>query len=251
MKDKEFYTVKCTVNTVSEQHLVIRDWLSTEVRGKTITFLNPHVFNHAIKDQIVKKVLNESDIVAMDGIGINLAFLVRDHIHYSRTIMTYLFEKVLFDVRLPRIKTVLIGASQNEVSKATDYINRNSPGIYIEHCFHGFHDLDYYLGEISRMKGVRMILVGMSTPRSEHLIHRLSEENTDVIIWHIGAGTIKCFANTKQRSPVWLSRIGLEWIHRSFFEPNLIWRYLFGIPCFLYNIAKIQRQTRKKKRTAT
>ena len=244
MKCKDFYSIQCTVDNIACQQEAIIEWLSASDKQRIVTFINPHVYNHAMGDPILWELLNRSDINSIDGVGIKLGFLLKNFRSYPRTIMTYLFEQVLFCKLTPRINAILIGTSQEEVSRAANYINVSSTSLYIEAHYHGFHDLDYYISEIANSPTVKAVLIGMSTPKSEHLMHKLTQSAKNIIVWHIGGGTIKCFADTKRRSPVWLSKIGFEWIHRVFFEPHLINRYILGIPLFIYHILRSGTRTR-------
>ncbi|MBN1950308.1 MAG: WecB/TagA/CpsF family glycosyltransferase [Bacteroidales bacterium] len=244
MLTKDFYGVKCTTESIDVQHRSIMTWIMEPNSRKIITFLNPHVYNHCIKDPVVRAVLNRSDLISIDGVGIKLALLQKDREWYSRTIMTYLFERIIFETGLPKTRAVLIGTSETEVGRAAERINRISPCIEVAACYHGFQELDFYVTKIEKLPDVKIIMLGMGTPKSEHLIQKLGSLNRDLILWHIGGGTIKCYANTKRRSPIWLSKLGMEWLHRIVFEPHLIRRYLLGIPRFLLNIRKIKRQAK-------
>lgn len=243
---KDFYSIQCTVDDISFQTDLIKKWLNSDRQLRVITFLNPHVYNHALKDQIVHNVLNTADINSMDGIGIKLGFLLEGFRYYQRTIMTYLFEKVLYTDQIPKTNAILIGTSEEEVARTARRINSTSPCINIKSYHHGFHELEFYISEIAKSTDIDIILIGMSTPKSEHLIYKLQQTKEKHILWHIGGGTIKCFADTKRRSPVWLSQVGFEWIHRALFEPHLIGRYIFGIPKFIINILRMRRKLKRK-----
>ncbi len=247
LKFEDFYTIQCTVDSLLLQHKAILEWLTSSDQQRIITFLNPHVYNYAMRDQIVFDLLNKSDINSIDGVGIKFGLLLKGFSLYPRTIMTHLFEQVLYSNLISRVNAILIGTSLKEVSKTAQHINKFSSSFFIEAYYHGFHDLDYYLSEIDSSSTVKAVLIGMSTPKSEHLMNKLSVSGKKMLVWHIGGGTIKCFANTKRRSPVWLSKIGFEWIHRAFYEPHLINRYIFGIPLFIINILRSRRKNKNNR----
>jgi UDP-N-acetyl-D-mannosaminuronic acid transferase (WecB/TagA/CpsF family) len=76
----------------------------------------------------------------------------------------------------------------------------------------------------------------MSTPKSEMLSHQAAGICQTSVIWHIGGGTIMCYAGTKRRPPAWIHTLGIEWIHRFYYERHTRKRYLiygFGFVCYL------------------
>jgi N-acetylglucosaminyldiphosphoundecaprenol N-acetyl-beta-D-mannosaminyltransferase len=71
-----------------------------------------------------------------------------------------------------------------------------------------------------------VLLVGMGSPKQEHVIRALRAELP--ACWMIGVGQSFSFvAGTVRRAPVWMQRVGLEWTWRLGQEPGrLARRYL-------------------------
>jgi N-acetylglucosaminyldiphosphoundecaprenol N-acetyl-beta-D-mannosaminyltransferase len=66
----------------------------------------------------------------------------------------------------------------------------------------------------------------MGTPRAESLSLLAKQTFPHAIVWLIGGGTLRIYAGTKRRAPVVLSRLGLEWTHRIWYEPGTRTRYV-------------------------
>ena len=76
-----------------------------------------------------------------------------------------------------------------------------------------------------------IVFVGLGTPKQEALIERLRGDLPAA--WWLGVGISFSFvAGTIPRAPLWMQRLGLEWLHRLLREPRrLAGRYLLrGIP---------------------
>lgn len=87
-----------------------------------------------------------------------------------------------------------------------------------------------------------VVLLGLGAPKQELWISRHAEQLQAPVALCIGA-TIDFLAGEKNRSPRWMQRIGLEWLHRMASEPKrlggrylrdawifprLVWQELFG-----------------------
>jgi N-acetylglucosaminyldiphosphoundecaprenol N-acetyl-beta-D-mannosaminyltransferase len=69
-------------------------------------------------------------------------------------------------------------------------------------------------------------VVGFGAPKQELWVHNHRQRITAPVALCVGA-TIDFLAGEKQRAPVWMRRVGLEWIHRLASEPRrLAKRYL-------------------------
>jgi N-acetylglucosaminyldiphosphoundecaprenol N-acetyl-beta-D-mannosaminyltransferase len=91
-----------------------------------------------------------------------------------------------------------------------------------------------------------LLLVGMGSPKQEHVIRALRSALPGC--WMIGVGTSFAFvAGTISRAPVWMQRLGLEWLWRLGQEPRrLARRYLvddlpFAAELFARSVTKRRR----------
>jgi len=71
-----------------------------------------------------------------------------------------------------------------------------------------------------------IILVGLGSPKQEHLIQKLKQRFPNA--WLMGVGiTFSFVAGEVSRAPEWMQKAGLEWVHRMAQEPGrLVRRYL-------------------------
>jgi N-acetylglucosaminyldiphosphoundecaprenol N-acetyl-beta-D-mannosaminyltransferase len=71
-----------------------------------------------------------------------------------------------------------------------------------------------------------ILLVGLGSPKQEQLIHALRAHLPST--WMVGVGISFSFvAGDVRRAPVWMRKVGMEWIHRMLQDPTrLAKRYL-------------------------
>ncbi len=87
---------------------------------------------------------------------------------------------------------------------------------------------------IERIKqsGATVVVVGLGAPKQEKWIHKYKQQLPQVRVFLAVGAAIDFMAGHRQRSPQWMSEMGLEWLHRLCLEPRRLWkRYLIdGIP---------------------
>ncbi len=86
----------------------------------------------------------------------------------------------------------------------------------------------------------QVFLIGTGVPHQELFSEKLSKRLSNKVIICVG-NFFEFYFGTKKRAPVFVQKIGFEWMFRLFTEPRRLWnRYLIGIPVFIYRILKIK-----------
>jgi len=87
--------------------------------------------------------------------------------------------------------------------------------------------------------GATVLAIGVGAPKQEKWIYKYRAKLKNIkIVLAIGA-TIDFEAGNKQRSPQWMSKLGIEWLHRLSSEPGRLWqRYLVEDVTFFWLILK-------------
>jgi N-acetylglucosaminyldiphosphoundecaprenol N-acetyl-beta-D-mannosaminyltransferase len=68
-----------------------------------------------------------------------------------------------------------------------------------------------------------VVLVGLGAPKQELWTHKHHSRIAAKVVLCVGA-TIDFLAGEKRRSPRWMRRVGLEWLHRACSEPRRLAR---------------------------
>jgi exopolysaccharide biosynthesis WecB/TagA/CpsF family protein len=91
-----------------------------------------------------------------------------------------------------------------------------------------------------RATGTEILVVSLGKPRQEHWVDRHGYATGARILLPCG-GAVDFMAGTTGRAPIWMQRIGLEWLHRLSHEPRrLAQRYLLQGPIALLRAARAQ-----------
>ncbi len=233
--------------TFQQFYGAICQWLRGDhAKGAIIGYVNPHVFNVAMKHEAVRTFLDKADIVAVDGVGFALALLLLKGERQTRTVMTPLFDRVLETDDLPRRSAVLIGGTEEMARKGAADINRVGRKMQVVAYAHGYQPLARYHDFLREHEAVDLVLVALGSPRSEEFIVEASSLFPGKLFWNIGGGTLQYHAGTLRQVPKIVSTLCLQWLWRMFFEPHLVPRYVIGIPAFIGYLLKSERSHKMK-----
>ena len=133
----------------------------------------------------------------------------------------------------------LLGGDPGTAEETSARLAARSPGLRVAGCCcppHGFEQRPEGLAEVvERLAAARpdVVFVALGTPKQEVLIGSLRRRGLLPQAWWVGVGISFSFiAGNVRRAPVWVRRLGLEWLHRLAQEPGkLSRRYLLdGLP---------------------
>jgi N-acetylglucosaminyldiphosphoundecaprenol N-acetyl-beta-D-mannosaminyltransferase len=130
------------------------------------------------------------------------------------------------------LRVFLLGAGPGVASRAALAIEQHWPKVEVVGTYSpplGFENDDNENERILSMiaeAGPELLLVGLGAPKQELWVQRHAQRIQAKAALCVGA-TIDFLAGEKSRSPVWMRRLGLEWLHRLSTEPSrLAKRYL-------------------------
>lgn len=205
----------------------------------TAGYVNPHVFNMAVKNAALRRFLQRADIAAVDGLGVALAVRLLRGTPQTRTVMTPLFDWALAQPDFPGVPAVLIGGDSNVLRLGAQAINKTSRNLQVTASRTGYESVREYLELLEQTPDAKVVLVAMGSPRSEEFILTAMDSHPGRFYWNIGGGTLHFYAGTQPRVPLLVSRTGLQWAWRIVHEPSIAPRYFLGIPLFLKHLLGI------------
>lgn len=85
--------------------------------------------------------------------------------------------------------------------------------------------------------GAHVLWVGLGLPKQERWIHAHKDRLTVPVAIGVGA-CFSFFSGKVKRAPLWVGRVGFEWLWRFAMEPKKLWRRdLIDGPQFLFHVA--------------
>lgn len=235
MKTTRLFDIPLRNITLDQAVRTIRECLRLQ-EPSAVYFVNAHCVNVAQDDREYFKILQSGAHVFADGVGMRIAARLAGRPLVDNVNGTDLFPRLCGDLEGTGTRVYLLGARPGVACRLKELVRQQYPGLVVCGVHDGYFgetDEAALLDDIRRCK-TDLLLVAMGVPRQEKWIaQNLAAVGARVAI---GVGALFDFYSGRlQRSPVWMRRLGLEWLGRLIQEPRRLWkRYLLGNFRFLW-----------------
>ncbi len=215
-------------------------------RKISISYLNPFVFN-LLNNNLLYANMQKINLIYPDGIGMYyLAKLLGIKVTYKNRINATDFNTLLIESAAKyRWGISLYGGGRESIGLLKSNISVNYKGLIINEIFDRFEDANEVIKKIN-ISDSKILFVGLGTPTQEEFIVKNRDLIKTPVI--IGVGSFFEFlSGYYKRAPLWMRKIGLEWLFRLIIEPRRLWkRYIIGIPLFIFRIIALKLKTNEK-----
>ncbi|HEX2296237.1 MAG TPA: WecB/TagA/CpsF family glycosyltransferase [Actinomycetota bacterium] len=207
-------------------------------RPALVAYANAHTLNLASRDSGYREVLRSADIVLNDGAGLAIAGRVFGR-PFPENLNGSDFNPVILEEAAERGWPVFfLGARPGVAAEAAHRLSVRIPGLQVA----GSRDGYFAPAETGRVAeavaatGAGVLMVAMGNPLQEMWLNRHLEATGARL--GVGVGAFFDFtAGVVPRAPVWMNRLGIEWVYRLVQEPRRMWRrYVLGNPLFLMRV---------------
>lgn len=198
--------------------------------------LNPEIWVMADQNQSMETAIATADWVTVDGIGISIAQRLMGQPVSPRITGADLATALLGQ---PGMRFFLLGSTQDVIDEATRQIRIRFPDAVVVGGHHGFFPIDAIseLADAIRSAQPDIIFVGMGSPRQDTVIQHLKSRLSFGVLIGVG-GVLDVLAGQVRRAPVWMQRLGLEWVWRLARQPHRLGRFARMLPAFIKKIGR-------------
>lgn len=198
-----------------------------------IVTLNPEMLVAAHDDPAFRQLLNACDLNVADGAGL---------LHAARWLGRPLPERVTGSDGIYRLaahcagqgyRPFFLGAAPGVADAAAAHLVAANPGLEVAGAHAGSPRLEDEDDIILRVRAATpdLLFVAYGVPDEEKWIARNRDRLGVPVMIGVG-GAFDFVAGMAQRAPVWMRRLGLEWLHRLVREPWR-WRRQLALPRFV------------------
>ncbi len=201
--------------------------------SNSIFFFNAHAVNVAHGDAEYRKALRKATYVLPDGVGVRIAAVLAGRRLRPDLNPTDLYPRLCLALQGTGVRIFLLGCEPGVAEEARRRALSEYPGLSICGARHGFFSREEEPEVIADIRKARtdVLFVGMGIPRQEKWIMRNLEATGARVALGVGA-LFEYHAGKAQRAPLWMRRMGLEWLGRLIpgrGAPRRLWRrYLLG-----------------------
>jgi len=220
----------------SVSNLVIK-WGAT-YKSRCVYATNIHSLMESHDDEKFLGILNSSNINTPDGMPLVWMLRLKGYPEQKRVYGPTLMLHILEAASLESIPVGFYGGKPEVLKLLYENMLIRYPGLKIAYSYSPpFHSLskteDEMVVKEIQDSGVQILFVGLGCPKQEKWIAAHRGIITAVMI---GVGAAFDFhAGVIPQAPLWMQRIGLEWLFRLKTEPRRLWRrYLFHNPRFVF-----------------
>lgn len=238
MKSVNLFGMKIDVANMALAVDTVLDWCDQEDVEGCRYVVTPNV-DHAVMYQTnadLRTAYTKASLVLADGAPVVLASRLVQKALPERVagsdLVPAVFDKVTEKQQTKKLRVYLLGAGPGVAERAAEAIHQRWSGIEVVGTYSppmGFENdpaENEHIVSLIAESQPDLLLVGLGAPKQELWVSRHIEQIDAKAALCIGA-TIDFLAGEKSRSPRWMQRVGLEWLHRMMTEPSrLAKRYL-------------------------
>lgn len=196
-----------------------------------VSALAVHGLMESVKNESLKKIINEIDLIVPDGQPVRWALNSFYHLGMKdRVYGPELTLRVLEKANTHNLNIYLYGSTENTLSRLGYFINDRFPyinicGIHVDRFREATQEED--LADIQKINQseAHIVLVGRGCPRQEFWVAN-HKGKVNAAMMAVGAA-FDFHAGTLKQAPAWMQRRGLEWFFRLLMEPKRLAKRYF------------------------
>lgn len=234
-----FMGVPIDLLTMEETTELIGEKIRARSRMQHVA-LNVAKFVNMRKNETLREDVLASDFVGVDGMGIVWAARLLGVNVPERVAGVDLMSKVLGLCAREGYRPYFLGATPEVLQQALQNAECQFPTLQIAGAKHGYYAKDEEALVVQNIRDSKAdcLFVAMPTPTKENFLAAYRDELDVPFIMGVG-GSIDVLAGHVKRAPIWMQKLGLEWLYRTMQEPRRMWkRYLTTNSMFAVILAK-------------
>jgi exopolysaccharide biosynthesis WecB/TagA/CpsF family protein len=249
---KHFNVFGVSINKIAFKAAV--NWLYVETQQPqnqltTCHFVNADCLNQAYKNYNYRKILNNSDRVFADGSGVRLACKMKQLELPENINGTDLFPALCDIASNNDLKIFLLGGKPGVAKTMQTNMSKIYPNVDFVGAMDGYFSQQENEHVISTINAsnANILLVAMGAPQQEFWINQNRHKINTNVCMGVG-GLFDYYSGNIPRAPIWMRKIGCEWVWRFMQEPRrLAKRYLIGNLLFIYRVWREFHKESKKR----
>ena len=202
--------------------------------------VNSATINDIVRNEEFKNVINNADLVHIDGMSVVWALRSLGFSVPERVATPDLADDILAMADREEMSVFLFGAKEVTLSLCRKNIEKKYPHLKIVGSRNGYYEPEEEesIFNLINEASPDILLLGMSSPKKELFFESYGHKIHARYILGVG-GYFDILAGQIKRAPRWMQNSGMEWFFRLMQEPRRLWkRYLIGIHQFIWLVTR-------------
>lgn len=228
--------VKVDKVTVDEASDIIMEYIKSKNKAASVFTPNSEIIMMGYRDSEFRDVLNSSELLTADGIGV---------VYASRIVKNPISERAAgYDIACSTLgklakeggSVYLFGSKPGVAEAAGKNITEKYPGVKIAGYSDGYFDEEKEKTIIANINRANpdLVFVCLGAPKQEKWISHHRSELPNAVYMGIG-GSLDVFAGNVKRAPEFFTKHGIEWLYRLCKQPSRFVRML-ELPRFGFKV---------------
>jgi N-acetylglucosaminyldiphosphoundecaprenol N-acetyl-beta-D-mannosaminyltransferase len=224
------------VRDEDDEKLLLEE-LATNNSPKVVGFVNSYAMNSVVNNTAFFDALCAADILLRDGSGMAMLFTrltIKKGLNMNGTDF---IPKLLESYRGRQV--AFWGTQEPYLSHAVSHA-QSQYGVEVVSFHHGFDPEQVYVDLAEKFKP-DLIVLGMGMPKQEKIAALIRDTRIPALVV-CGGAIIDFMGNKIKRAPLWVRKLGCEWVYRLALEPKRLYRrYVLGNPAFMFRLMRMHR----------
>ncbi len=232
-------------NVTMEEAMTVIDSFVAEGGLHQVITLNAEILYQAQENQRLLRLINKADLVTPDGSGIVWGANYLGMPLKERVSGIDLLWEICRVAPEKGWRIYLLGAAPGVAEQAAANLKIKYEGISIAGVRNGYFDMSSQEEVQSIVEEVRqaqadILFIAMGAPRQEYFIEDYGKEFGVKVAIGVG-GSFDVVAGVVKRAPVFMQKMGIEWLWRLLCQPSR-WKRMMNLPRFV----RLVKKTKKK-----
>ena len=199
-----------------------------------IVTINPEMIQFAEKNPDFANIINNSELIIPDGIGIEIGLKLTGQ-NLKRIPGIDFAKRLLQEAAINNIPVAIIGAKEEVIVKAIENLKKEITGLNIIYYHNGYFSNNETIYTELKQKSPKLILVALGSPKQEEFIYNAKNIINPALMIGIG-GSLDVWSGYVKRAPKIFQMLGLEWLYRTISQPARFKRIFPTLPMFLIKV---------------
>ncbi|MDY6423059.1 MAG: WecB/TagA/CpsF family glycosyltransferase, partial [Synergistales bacterium] len=203
--------------------------------AQLIVTLNAIGMEETVKDKEFFEVVKNSSMNLADGFGLCLGMKILGMPVQERVAGIDFAEQLCRAASVEGWPVYFCGAAGNTSKECAEILKEKFPGLIVAGARDGYFDINNaeIADEIAK-SGAKILLAAMGQPRQEKFIYIHRKILGPMLCIGVG-GAFDVLSGKLNRAPLWVQKIGFEWLYRMLQEP-MRWRKNLSLITFVVRI---------------
>jgi N-acetylglucosaminyldiphosphoundecaprenol N-acetyl-beta-D-mannosaminyltransferase len=211
-------------------------------KSNQIVTANAEIIYQASKNEKMRNVINNAQMVTADGSGVVWASRQLGEPLEQRVTGIDLVNSICEHSAKDKWKIYILGSAPGVAATAAMNIRDKFPGCNIIGTHHGYFNAKeekQILAELEQLKP-DVLFVALGAPKQEYWIADHLADLGIPVGMGIG-GSMDVLSGNVKRAPKWMQKMSLEWLYRLLIQPTRFKRVL-ALPKFMLAVKKQAKQ---------